>query len=342
MRARLAQMLTDGIDLNVGVPTLGPRPWRVIGGVLLGAACAVKWTAAWFFLGFVLLSLMWDRAAYRAAGCRRPWRALFHRSVPSGVGSLLLVPLGTYLLTYLGWFTGENSWGRHWAESHSTHAHVRLFHAITIPVNWGWVPAPIRSLGAYTLDAYRFHTGLDSFHPYRSSPWSWWVLGRPVDFFYDGSSHSCGAQYCSRTIIGMGTPLLWWAFLPMMVWLAWHWLTTRDWRAGVVWMAFGAGWLVWFIDLKRTMFFFYMAPLVPFLILGLTLALGAILGPALRFTGEVARDRGALLRRYWGIGVVSAFLAVVTADFIYMWPIFTGGLLTQGQWHAHMWLPSWV
>jgi dolichyl-phosphate-mannose-protein mannosyltransferase len=25
-----------------------------------------------------------------------------------------------------------------------------------------------------------------------------------------------------------------------------------------------------------------------------------------------------------------------------MWPIFTGGLLTYDQWHAHMWLPSWV
>jgi hypothetical protein len=25
-----------------------------------------------------------------------------------------------------------------------------------------------------------------------------------------------------------------------------------------------------------------------------------------------------------------------------MWPIYTGGLLTYAQWHAHMWLPSWV
>jgi dolichyl-phosphate-mannose-protein mannosyltransferase len=25
-----------------------------------------------------------------------------------------------------------------------------------------------------------------------------------------------------------------------------------------------------------------------------------------------------------------------------MWPLFTGGLLTYNQWHAHMWLPSWV
>jgi dolichyl-phosphate-mannose--protein O-mannosyl transferase len=35
-------------------------------------------------------------------------------------------------------------------------------------------------------------------------------------------------------------------------------------------------------------------------------------------------------------------MALVIADFIWMWPIFTGGLLTYDDWHAHMWLPSWV
>ena len=61
----------------------------------------------------------------------------------------------------------------------------------------------------------------------------------------------------------IGTPLLWWAFIPVLLWLAWHYLTTRDWRAAAVWVAFAAGWLVWFQDLKRTMFLFYMAPLRP-------------------------------------------------------------------------------
>src|SRR5581483_6227152 len=153
-----------------------------------------------------------------------------------------------------------------------------------------------------------------------------------------------------------------------------------DWRAAVVWVAFAAGWLVWFQDLKRTMFLFYMAPLVPFLILGVTLALGALVGPALDrppavvptpvwrhppgWDGVRSRlsaapwqayywlrlpvDRGdpvqrrAELRRRWGIVAVSAYLGLVIADFLWMWPIFTGGLLTYDQWHLHMWLPSWV
>ncbi len=359
MRARLAGMIADGIDLREGVPTLGPRPWRLVGGVMLGLAGAVKWTALSFFVVFVLMSWVWDRAALKSAGMRRPLRPWARRSVLPGLGSLVVAPIGAYLLTYLGWFTGENGYNRHWADTHSASTKIDPipFIPLRIPFDWGWLPGPIRSLGSQIHDAYTFHVGLDSGHVYGSKPWSWLVLGRPVDFFYNGSEKTCGAASCSRTVLLIGTPLMWWAFVPMLLWLAWHWLTTRDWRAAVVWVAFAAGWLVWFFDLKRTMFLFYMAPLVPFLVLGLTLALGVMLGPALR-----ARDRSAVSdgdldaaeiaaeiayarsvrRRQWGIAGVTTYLALVIADFVWMWPIFTGGLLTYAQWHAHMWLPSWV
>ena len=50
MRSRLAGLLAEGVDLSDGIPTLGPRPWRLAGGVLLGLACAVKWSALSFFV----------------------------------------------------------------------------------------------------------------------------------------------------------------------------------------------------------------------------------------------------------------------------------------------------
>jgi dolichyl-phosphate-mannose-protein mannosyltransferase len=342
MRARLAGLIADGADLTAGAPTLGPRPWRLIAGAMFGAACAVKWTALSFFVLFALLTLIWDRAALRSAGVRRPTRALFRRSVGPAAGSLLVTPIAAYLLSYLGWFTGENSWGRHYADSNSSSTHLNLPLGLHPAFNWGWLPGPIRSLGSYTLQAYRFHEGLASPHPYKSSPWSWLVLGRPVDFYYDGSATNCGKAPCAREILLLGTPLMWWAFLPMLLWLAWHWLTTRDWRAGAVWIAFIAGWVVWFKDAKRTMFLFYMAPLVPFLIIGLTLALGVLLGPALRRTGDLYRDHRASIRRQWGIAGLCVYLGLVVADFAWMWPLFTGGLRTYQQWHAHIWLPSWV
>ena len=357
VRARLAGLIADGADLSTGAPSLGPRPWRLIAGVMLGLACAVKWTGLSFFVLLALLSLVWDRGALKSAGVRRPTGNWGRRSVLPGVGSLLIAPIGAYLLTYLGWFVGENGWNRHWADSHGTRTHLHLPLGIDIPFDWGWLPGPIRSLGAYTLDAYRFHEGLDSGHAYASNPWSWLVLGRPVDFYYDGSGTNCGASSCSREVLLIGTPLMWWAFVPMLLWLAWHWATTRDWRAAAVWVAFAAGWLVWFQDLKRTMFLFYMAPLVPFLVIGLTLALGTMLGSALparpvRLVDgedddpfpslEEERFERALRRRRWGMAGISVYLALVIIDFAWMWPLFTGGQLTYNEWHLHMWLPSWV
>jgi dolichyl-phosphate-mannose-protein mannosyltransferase len=341
MRARLGALIADGADLSAGVPSLGPRPWRVLAGVLLGLALAVKWTALSFLVLFMITSLLWDRGAYKVAGVKRRTRVTASRSALPAVGSLLVVPVGAYLFTYLGWFVGENGWGRHYADGHSASTHLDLL-GVTIPWTWAWVPGPIRALGSYTLDAYRFHEGLDSGHTYQSNPWSWLVLGRPVDFYYNGDARNCGAAACSREVLLIGTPLLWWAFVPMLLWLAWHYLTTRDWRAAAVWVAFLAGWAVWFQDLKRTMFLFYMAPLVPFLVLGLTLALGTMLGPPVRRTGDEQRDRVAEKRRRWGQAGLSAYLALVIVDFAWMWPIFTGGLRTYTVWHAHMWLPSWV
>jgi dolichyl-phosphate-mannose-protein mannosyltransferase len=301
----------------------------------------VKWTALSFFVLFALLSLLWDRGAFKSAGVQRPTRHMLRRSALPALGSLVLTPIATYLLTYLGWFLGENSWGRHWTDTHSASTRLNLL-GLRLPFTWELVPSPIRSLGSYTLQAYRFHETLYSGHPYRSSPWSWLVLGRPVDFYYDGGSTTCGASACSREILLIGTPLMWWAFVPMLLWLAWHWITTRDWRAGAVWVGFIAGWLVWFQDLRRTMFLFYTAPLVPFLIIGLTLALGVMLGPSVVPAAGGEPSRRAVLHRRWRAGLVSVYLGLVIADFAYMWPLFTAGLLTYDQWHAHMWLPSWV
>ena len=357
VRRRLAGLIAAGADLSTGAPTLGPRPWRLVAGVLLGLASAVKWTGAFFFIAFVLMSVIWDRAALRSAGLRRPMNTWLLRGVLPALGSLVVVPIAAYLATYIGWFVGENGWNRHWADSHGASTHLNLPFGLHVPFDWGWVPGPIRSLGSYTLDAYRFHQGLDSGHSYGSKPWSWLVLGRPVDFYYNGSGTTCGANSCSREVLLIGTPILWWAFVPMLLWLAWHWITTRDWRASAVWVAFLAGWLVWFQNLDRTMFLFYMAPLVPFLVMGLTLALGTMAGPGLPprpirdpddpepdigpTADEIEYDR-ARRRRLWGLGAVSVFLALVVADFAWMWPIFTGGQLTYTEWHLHMWLPSWV
>lgn len=348
LRGRLAALYAQGADLSGGVPTLGPRPWRLLAGVSLGLALGVKWSAASFAVAFVLISLLWDRGALKSAGVRRPTVETLRRSVPWAAGSLAAAPLGVYLLTWTGWFVGENSWNRHWGDTQNG-----------IGAQPAWLPSfltdhlpgPLRALIQYHHNAYEFHAHLTTPHTYDSSPWSWLVLGRPVSYYYPSDPSGCGASRCAREVLLIGTPAIWWTFIPVLLWTLWHWITTRDWRAGAVLIAFAAGWAVWLLHQERTMFLFYMTPLAPFLILALTLALGAIMRTDLtrrprRYamvdaqTGE--HSELVLPARPWGRLAVCAYLGVVVANAVWLWPIFTGQLLTYADWHARMWFSSWI
>ncbi|MEO6703469.1 MAG: phospholipid carrier-dependent glycosyltransferase [Jatrophihabitantaceae bacterium] len=351
VRERLGRLYASGVDLTAGVPSLGPRPWRLLGGVMLGLALAVKWSALSFWLGFALLSVLWDRGALKSAGVEQPWLATVKRSVPAAVGSLGIAPLAAYFLSWTGWFVGENSWNRHWGDSHPGSG---LF---------GLLPSGFRSLLDYHEAAYQFHSHLYDPHPYKANPWSWLVLGRPISFYAPSNVTGCGATSCTREILLIGTPIMYWAFVPVLLWLFWHWATTRDWRAGAVWMAFLAGWGVWLQNTQRTGFLFYMTPLMPFLVLGLTFAVGTLLtstagerastirpvepesadGPV-RTVGlrEWVQIQGIPIGRLVRSALVAVWLGAVIADFVWMWPIFTGGMLTNHQWQLRMWFPGWI
>ena len=330
-RERLGRYLGDGGDARDVIPRLGPRPWRLVGGVMLGLALGVKWSALSFCVAFILLSLVWDRGALRSAGARHSWTAALRLSWLGAFWSLLLAPIGAYLLTWLGWWAGENSWNRHWADTHHDKGLL------------GHLPRWLQSLANYHHEAYQFHVGLTSPHVYQSNPWSWLILGRPIPYSFYGTpdgtdDHArCGAAKCASEVLLVGTPLMWWAFAPVLLWLLWHWATTRDWRAGAVLVAFAAGWLVWLKNGNRTMFLFYMTPLAPFLVIGLTLALGTLLGPA-----RVPSLRMLGYRPNWRVFAVAGYLGVVVADFVWMWPLFTDVMLTDAGWHARIWFQSWI
>ncbi|HEX2902141.1 MAG TPA: phospholipid carrier-dependent glycosyltransferase [Jatrophihabitans sp.] len=351
LRQRLAGLYLAGVDLSSGVPPLGPRPWRLAGGVLLGLAFGVKWSALSFWGAFALLSILWDRGAFKSAGVEQPWLAVLKRSfIPWGF-SLGASPAAAYLLSWTGWFVGENSWNRHWGD---THPGTGLFR---------FLPSGLRSLLDYHHQAYLFHTHLFDPHPYKANPWSWLILGRPISFYAPADVTGCGAANCTREILCIGTPIMYWAFVPALLWLAWHWATTRDWRAGAVWMAFFAGWGVWLQNQRRTGFLFYMTPLMPYLILGVTLAVGMLLSrtAAERAMGtaqltshpESDEVRSVGIREWIAVqgisrhyllrlALVTLWLGAVVADFVWMWPLFTGGMLTNAQWHLRMWFPSWI
>jgi dolichyl-phosphate-mannose-protein mannosyltransferase len=79
------------------------------------------------------------------------------------------------------------------------------------------------------------------------------------------------------------------------------------------------------------MYFFYMAPVAPFLVLAVTLVMGEILG----------RGDGPWERRQTGLLAVGLWVGLAVANFAYLWPILVGVPITPDAWDAQLWLPSW-
>jgi dolichyl-phosphate-mannose--protein O-mannosyl transferase len=79
------------------------------------------------------------------------------------------------------------------------------------------------------------------------------------------------------------------------------------------------------------MYFFYATPLAPFLVIGITLVLGDILG----------RKNVGVERRLTSIAIVAIYVGLVVANFIWLWPILNGDPITQLRLTMETWLPSW-
>ena len=312
VRARVRAM--DGV-----AAALGPRGWRIAAGFLFGCACAVKWSGVWFLAFFAVLSLFWDRAAWREAGVPRPTRTMLRRGAPGAAWALGAVPVLTYLASFTGWFLGETSQGKAWAQQHPDTA-------------FPFVPDALRSLWHEHAQWLNFHNHLSSPHPWESGPWSWLVDGRPILLWNPQGMVDASGTPVIRYILMIGTPTLWLAFAPALLWLVWRIVARRDPAAVTVAVGIAAGWLTWFINLERTMFIFYMAPAVPFFVLAITLALQDVIG----------RPGQDTFRRQVGLAAGCLYVALVAATFLFFYPVLTGSPLTHSEWVLRMWFSSWI
>ena len=101
---------------------------------------------------------------------------------------------------------------------------------------------------------------------------------RPVLYAIDQQNVAgCGAQSCVKAVLLVGTPAMWWLAVPVLLYSAWRVVARRDWRYAVVLVGYGAGWLPWFGDIDRQMYFFYAVAMAPFLVMATALICGDIL-----------------------------------------------------------------
>ena len=322
IRERIGRVAADGrIGESVFGPRLGFRWWRFGAGVSLGLACGVKWNGIYYIAAFGLLCVLWDALARRTAGVRRPWSGAIVRDVGPALASLVLLPIALYFATWFNWYGSETATDRHAS-------------LVSDDVGFGFVPEPFRSLLYYQANVLDFHTHLTTGnhpHPWESKPWAWPMGMRPMLYYYESGVHGCGEGSCVGATMLLGTPAMWWVSLPVAAWALWRAVSRLDWRYTAVLVGYGAGYLPWFTNLARQMYYFYATPMAPFLVLGITLVLGEILGSA--------REHSE--RRKTGLLVVALYVGLVVANFAWLWPILNGVPITQEHWQAEMWLPSW-
>jgi dolichyl-phosphate-mannose--protein O-mannosyl transferase len=289
--------------LAAGV-SLGFRPYLFLTAIALGLAAGTKWSGLYFLAAFGLFTVLSDSIA-RARNGSSPWL-----SIPQGfINAAIMLPsaIAVYVLGWLGWILGSDGWGRNAKSS------------------W-W-----ESLWEYHQNAYRFHTGLSTDHPYASNALEWLLSLRPTAFYFD-RPEDCGAiPDCTVAITAIPNPAIWVGGVLAMAWVVYRFVRKIDLTAGLIAIGFIAGWVPWLIYLSRTTFQFYSVVFTPFVILALVYALQRYLkrGFVLRRSAERERSIASLI-----------LLAMLLG--LYFASIWMGLTVPNWVWQIQMWFPFWV
>ncbi len=330
VRHRLADYL-DRRGLRDLGGTAGPwifRPWLVVAGVMFGLGLGTKWNTIFVMATFGILVVAWTVGARRLAGARRKsYTSLLTDGIPAFVW-LVVVPCILYVASWWSWLATQGGYDRQWGAEHPDDPLVKL------------LGKPLASLAWYHKEIWDFHNGdyiKHADHVYAAHPAGWLVNARPIGIDavngiqpgVDGCPE--GTETCLRVISATGTPTMWWAAaIALCVAITW-WIAGRDWRFGVPALAALSTYLPWFNYTERSLFFFYAITIVPFTMICLAMTLGLILGKA-----------GSGERRRQGAIAVGILVGLFTANFAFIYPILTDGLLTQSHWLARMWFSSWI
>ena len=250
-------------------------------------AVATKWDGAALIPTFAFLAFIWTIGAKRAIGVQKPFMSTLRRDlVPTGAW-MVIVSIGVYIASWTGWFLNgpKYAYDREWAKGRHS--------------DWSFIPESVRSLWHYHWEIYevpqapelvpllpRERVGLALRRapgallrglpapagvglPHRRPRLRTDDL-RPRNARRSGGrrSRSCASWSTSSASATGAAPR---SCVPFLIL-----------------------YLPWLLQFKRTMFFFYALPLLPFISIALAVTIGYLIGPA---TATFARRRSRHDRR---------------------------------------------
>ena len=307
------------------------RPWLVLMAFTLGAATAVKWSGLYFLAAFTIYALAsdlfrWRRLRLAAGQATTVPRTLLESASRGARMFFITVPIAflTYLASWSGWLLTE---GGYYRDFESQPGELRQWLA--------WVPQPLVALWHYHQQAYSFHIGLHSSHPYAANPLGWLVLFRPTSFFYEGTANGQeGCVFdggCSSAITALGNPLIWLPTAVSLVLVFIHWIKNRDRQTALILIGIVGGYVPWLFYLGRTTFAFYSVVFLPWMIMALVWALRRRID-----TRETERERFRSRNR------ILAYIFICVAISHFFLPIWIGTQIPYWFWLIHMWSPTWI
>ena len=293
------------------------RPWLIAMGLALGCATAVKWSGIYFIAVFGLYAFGAELLDRRRSNLAReegaePQRWISASLIQGAIDFVLLVPiaLAVYVTSWTGWFISKTGYGYTANEN------------------------PLLALLKYHQDAYGFHVGLRVPHSYQANPLTWLFMQRPTSMFYEGFDEGKKGCYlpsgCASAIDPVPNPLVWYAAVAALLWLAYRWLLERERTQGLILLGIAAGYLPWMLYLNRTVFEFYTIAFEPWLMLALAYGLRHWLNSRLPERRPAARLK------------IAFFATAGFALTLFFLPIWIGTTVPHWYWQIHMWLPSWI
>lgn len=310
-------------------PRIGFRWWRFAAGVALGLSLSVKWSGLYYMAFFGLATVFADLWLRRRYGVKRYVVGTLLRDVPAALASIVALPVALYFWSWRNWFGTETAVYRH-AMQDGTVPRDSLLHVL---------PDPLASFFYYHQTVLEFHSSLTTSgghkHPWDSKPVEWLVAGRPILYYSNTDLQCFDGSTCRQMIYLFGTPIIWWLVIPVLLWSLWCVLMRSDRRFVVPLVGFAAGYLPWLVAYDRQMYFFYAAPLIPFVIVALALILGQL-------AGHGKEVRWLLPSRApWGTIAVYSYLGAVVAMFVYFSPILYGYTIPDSWYESLMWMENW-
>lgn len=244
------------------------RGWLLLSGVCAGLAMAVKLSGAFYaaFMGVSLVIIV----AFSSKSVRETFKAL-----GMGLVFYLVVPLTIFLLSWVPWFSNENSVYRHIAESGN------IEHPLP---DWlaNILPDSLNSFASYQIGVAQFHTelksgpGIENFHPWESKPELWFLGARPMLFLNTHASEKdviFGSGEGEAKLMLFANVAVWVLIIPVILWGLYKVITKKNPEWFIIISGFAVGIIPWFITHDRQQYFFYTVSWSMFIVIGISLML---------------------------------------------------------------------